>query len=132
MLTNQLYNYASFFKKILHHVSMNYIEEMVTVVEYRHIFGMLFDEEGPLSLDREMAIFQEVYDVLRAQFPLFRMKIIVCGLKIVGKDHIQAMLDAVENATKLEEQANNGYQLVCGFDMVNEEDYNYPIDYFLE
>jgi hypothetical protein len=124
MLTNQLYNYASFFKKILHHVTMNYIEEMVTVVEYRHIFGMLFDDDGPLSLDREMLIFQEVYNVIRTQFPLFRIKIIVCGLKIVGKDHIQAMLDAMENAQKLEANSQTGYQLVCGFDMVNEEDYN--------
>jgi hypothetical protein len=54
MLTNHLYNYAAFFKKILHHVTMNYIEEMVTIVEYRHIFGMLFDDDGPISLDQEL------------------------------------------------------------------------------
>jgi adenosine deaminase CECR1 len=42
------------------------------------------------------------------------------------------MLDAVENATKLEDSQQKGYNLVCGFDLVNEEDYNYPIDYFLE
>jgi hypothetical protein len=31
---------------------------MVTFVEFRHIFGFLFDENGPLSLERELAIFK--------------------------------------------------------------------------
>lgn len=59
MLTNQLYNYAPFFKRILFRVSKSYIKEMVTIVEYRHIFGFLFDEDGPLSLERELDIFYE-------------------------------------------------------------------------
>jgi hypothetical protein len=54
------------------------------------------------------------------------MKIIACGLKILGKSHVQAMLDAVEHASSV------GCQLVVGFDMVNEEDYNDPIDTFIE
>ena len=54
------------------------------------------------------------------------MKIIACGLKIIGKPHIQEMLDAVEHAHSV------GNKLVVGFDMVNEEDYNDPIDTFIE
>jgi hypothetical protein len=60
MLTNHLYNYASFFERILFKVSKSYIKEIVTVVEYRHIFGFLFDEEGPISLEREIEIFYRV------------------------------------------------------------------------
>lgn len=60
MLTNQLYNYAEFFEKILLKVSKNYIKELVTVVEYRHIFGFLFDENGPISLEKEIDIFYRV------------------------------------------------------------------------
>jgi hypothetical protein len=60
MLTNQLYNYAEFFEKILLKVSKNYIKENVTVVEYRHIFGFLFDENGPISLEKEIDIFYRV------------------------------------------------------------------------
>ena len=54
------------------------------------------------------------------------MKISVCGLKLVGKDHIQAMLD------KIVEKKEELYSLIAGFDMVNEEDYNAGIDTFLE
>jgi hypothetical protein len=51
MLTNHLYNYATFFKKILYRSCKSYIKEMVTLVEYRHIFGMVFDENGPLTVE---------------------------------------------------------------------------------
>lgn len=131
MLTFQLVNYIHFFEKILQRVTQRYIDEMIAVVEYRHIFGCLHDEDGPVSLEREMAIFTKVYAQFRVMHPLFRMKIIVCGLKIVGKDHIQAMLDAVESATKMESSTESAYQMVCGFDMVNEEDYHMKIDEFL-
>jgi hypothetical protein len=45
MLTNDLYNYEPFFEKILYKVSKNYLKEMVTVIEIRHIFGMIFDDD---------------------------------------------------------------------------------------
>lgn len=52
------------------------------------------------------------------------MKIIACGLKIVGKDHIQTQIDAVFEARKHTD-------MVIGFDMVNEEDFTPEIDFFL-
>jgi hypothetical protein len=60
-----LYNYQKFFKEILLHVSLNYVKEMVTIVEYRHIFGCVFDDEGPISLDDEIKIFQEVQEIIK-------------------------------------------------------------------
>jgi len=64
-LTFQLYNYADFFEKILYRSTKDYIKEMVTVVEYRHIFGCLFDDEGrTLSLKEELAIFDKVQKVI--------------------------------------------------------------------
>jgi len=59
------------------------------------------------------------------------MKVIVTGLKFLGNWHIQSMLDAVEHAVNKQDKTS-GYQLVVGFDMVNEEDYNAPINTFLE
>lgn len=59
------------------------------------------------------------------------MKVIVTGLKCLGNWHVQAMLDAVELAINQQDKTS-GYQLVVGFDMVNEEDYNAPINSFLE
>jgi len=60
MLTMELYNYADFFERILMKVCQGLIEQMVTVVEWKHIFGMVFDEDGPISLERELGIFIRV------------------------------------------------------------------------
>lgn len=53
------------------------------------------------------------------------MKIVVCGLKIVGRGHIQMQLDACLEAHKYTD-------MVVGFDMVNEEDFTPPIADFLD
>jgi len=125
-LTNDLYNYYEFFKKILYRVSKDLTRELVTVIEYRHIFGCLFDDDHkPIPLEEEIGYFKQCEHIIRQQFPLFRIKIIVCGLKIVGKTHIQAMLDAYLEADKLT-------NMISGFDMVNEEEYCDKTDTFLE
>lgn len=59
-LISELYNYAEFFEKILHRVCKNLLKQNVTVVEFKQIFGMVFDEDGFLSLERELAIFERV------------------------------------------------------------------------
>ena len=100
--------------------------ELVAVVEYRHILGCLFDDDGrTLTVQEELQIFKDVEDQIRTRFPLFRMKIIVCGLKIFGRGHIQSQLDGIIEADKIT-------KMVSGFDMVNEEDYNPGIDAFLD
>lgn len=53
------------------------------------------------------------------------MKIVVCGLKIVGRDHIQSQIDALIEAQKLT-------NMISGYDMVCEEDYNPKTDDFLD
>ena len=61
MLTGDLYNYAPFFEKICYKVCKSALKEMVTVVEVRHIFGMVFDDDHkPITLKDEIAIFQRV------------------------------------------------------------------------
>ena len=62
-LTNcfiELYYYARFFEMILHRAAKNMIKQTVTVIEWRHILGMVFDEDGVLSLEKELAIFERV------------------------------------------------------------------------
>ena len=78
-----------------------------------------------LSLKEELEIFIEEYKIIKARFPFFQMRIICCGLKIIGKEHIQKQLDAIMEADKYT-------NMVAGFDMVCEEDYNMPTDEFLE
>ena len=102
------------------------MREMVTVVEYKHILGCLFDDDGnTIPLQEELAIFDQCVKSIQQRYPLFRMRLIVCGLKMFGKEHIQSQLDAII-------AADSTTKLIAGFDMVNEEDYNPPIDEFLE
>ena len=126
MMTNDLYNYAPFFEKVLYRACKNYIRESVTAVEYRHIFGCVFDDDhNIIPLEQEIEIFVRTQKIIQQRFPLFQMKIIVCGLKIVGIPHVQAQIDAYMAADKIT-------NMVTGFDMVCEEDYNPKCDDFLE
>lgn len=60
-----MYNYKPFFERILYRVTRDFIKELVTVVEYRHIFGCVFDDDGkPISLEEELAIFEECQKTL--------------------------------------------------------------------
>lgn len=125
-LTFALYNYKPFFERILYRVTRDFMREYVTVVEYRHIFGCLFDDDGKtVPLEEELQIFHTCVQNIQQRYPLFRMRLIICGLKMFGKDHIQSQLDAII-------AADSKTNLIAGFDMVNEEDYNPPIDEFLE
>ena len=57
-LCYNLYHYKEFFERILYKVSRDFMLEMVTVVEYRHIVGGVFDDDGrKLSLREELGIF---------------------------------------------------------------------------
>jgi hypothetical protein len=59
-LTFELYNYLHFFEKILYRVVKEYIREMCSVIEIRHVFGCLFDDNGPVSIEREMKLFERL------------------------------------------------------------------------
>ena len=53
------------------------------------------------------------------------MKLIACGLKVLGKGHVQSQIDAVFESRKYSD-------MVVGFDMVNEEDFTPKIETFLD
>jgi len=63
-MTLELYNYAHFFEMILYRVCKNLVKECVTVIEFKHIMGMVFDEDGPISLEKEIAIFERVQKLI--------------------------------------------------------------------
>lgn len=56
---------------ILYRASKNIIKQTCTVIEWKHILGCLFDENGPLSVEREIAIFEKVETQIKQAFPLF-------------------------------------------------------------
>ena len=68
---------------------------MVFVVEYRHIFGMVIDDDGKsIGTEREVEIFKRVLEKIQRDYPLFTFRLIVCGLKVIGRDHIVKMCEA--------------------------------------
>lgn len=71
MFFTEIYNHAKFFEMILYRASKNIIKQTCTVIEWKHILGCLFDENGPLSVEREIAIFEKVETQIKQAFPLF-------------------------------------------------------------
>ena len=72
MLTLELYNYYEFFEKILFKVCNLFVKQMVFVIEWRHVAGMIFDDSGrKFTIEEEMAIFLRVQEKIQRDFPLF-------------------------------------------------------------
>ena len=101
------------------------------IVEYRHISGMLFNaDRESLSFLEELRIIREIIDDLQKTTPHFQFKLVLTGLKIVGKAHIDKMLRHIKEGVSMEDKRL--VELIAGFDMVNEEDYTAEISVFTE
>ena len=63
MLTCDLYNYYEFFEKILFKVCRIFLKQQVFILELRHIFGMIIDDNGKkVGVANEVAIFKRVQE----------------------------------------------------------------------
>jgi len=103
-----------------------FIKENVFVLELRHIFGMVIDDDGnPLGLNEELKIFHRTLEKTKKDYPLFTVRLIVCSLKILTIEHTIKMMQATQEGKAISE-------LVVGFDMVNEEDKVPPIIDFVK
>ena len=102
-------------------------------MEYRHISGMLFrDDKKQVDFIDELRIIRSVVDELKSVpgCEHFELRLILTGLKIVGKSHIEKMLNHIKIGSKCEDKKLA--ELVVGFDMVNEEDFTPEISTFAE
>jgi hypothetical protein len=87
---------------------------------------MIIDDEGKqIPLEQEIDIFHRILRKVQQDYPLFSYKLIILGLKIVGKDHIDKMILKIKEGKKFT-------NLIAGFDLVNEEDFCAPIKDFLK
>jgi hypothetical protein len=85
----ELGKFYPFFKELTKTALESCIAQNVFVVEYRHISGMIFDEHRQqLPFIEEMRIIRSIVDELKQITPHFDFKLILTGLKIVGKKHI--------------------------------------------
>ena len=92
---------------------------------------MIFDENKKMvSFHRELEVIREIVDELKQKAPQFELRLILTGLKIIGKQHIEKMIRHLEQGTK--EKDRKLAELVVGFDMVNEEDFTPEISFFAE
>jgi hypothetical protein len=65
-------------------------------VELRHIFGMLFDDDrNPIGLEGELKIIDDILTHTRKDYPGFELRLIITGLKIVGRHHINKMITEI-------------------------------------
>lgn len=95
-------------------------------MEFRHIFGCLFgDDHDFISIEEEVAIFERVQKALQERFPMFQIKIIDCGLKVVGIEHARGQIAKFEQVQKLT-------NMCVGFDLVCEEDMFPTTDEYIE
>lgn len=94
---------------------------------------MLFrDDKKQVDFIDELRIIRGVVDDLKSApgCEHFELRLILTGLKIVGKSHIEKMLNHIKIGSKCEDKKLA--ELVVGFDMVNEEDFTPEISTFAE
>jgi hypothetical protein len=127
----ELGKFIPFFKELLKSALERCIDQNVFIVEYRHISGMLFgDDKKYVPFIEELRIIRAVIDELQVKTPHFEFRLILTGLKIVGKKHIQKMLDHIAIGSSSDDKRLA--ELIAGFDMVNEEDFTPEIAEFAE
>ncbi len=87
-------NHMDYFERILEEVCRSFVREHIYFVELKHIFGIVIDNEGKsISLEDELKIWERVRAKVKVDCPDFDMKMIVQGLKILGKWHIDLQLE---------------------------------------
>lgn len=59
-LSTELIYYEKFFEMCVFDACKKLISELVCVVEHRHIFGQVYNDNGRLNVDEEMAVWHKV------------------------------------------------------------------------
>lgn len=127
----ELGKFVPFFKYLTKVALERCIAQNVFIVEYRHISGMLFDEnKTPIPFIEELKIIREIIDDLQKTTPHFDFRLCITGLKIVGEKHIKKMISHIAEGSSHEDKRLA--ELIAGFDMVNEEDFTPEINTFAE
>lgn len=125
----ELGKFIPFFKEITKTALERCIQQNVFVVEYRHISGMLFDDnKDPVPFIQELRIIREIVDELQKITPHFDFRLVITGLKIIGESHVKKMINHIKEGSDHEDKRL--VELIAGFDMVNEEDFTPEIKQF--
>lgn len=91
---------------------------------------MFDDDKKLMPFIEELRAIREVVDELKEKTPHFELRLILTGLKIVGKAHVEKILKHIAVGSSSEDKKLS--ELISGFDMVNEEDFTDEIYAFSE
>ena len=128
LMTNDLYNYAPFFERVVNHIFEYCVAEQIFICELKHIFGFVFDDNhDAIEASKELEIIDRCIKKMQQKEPLFECRLVVCGLKALGYPHIQKEIDDMHEALHDEKYKD----LIAAYDMVNEEDTTPPISDFV-
>jgi hypothetical protein len=90
---------------------------------------MLFNENRkPLPFVEELRIIRGIVDELKVKHPKFEFKLILTSLKMLGKSHLDKMINHIKEGTNSDDKKL--VEMIAGFDMVNEEDFTAEISAF--
>jgi adenosine deaminase CECR1 len=117
--------YVGFFKELLEEILVKCARQKIYIVELRHIVGLLFDDDRKsIGLEEELKIIEGVLEKVRASEGLsaqeFSLRLILSGLKIIGRPHVAKAMAAVTEGRTYSD-------IIAGFDMVNQENVTPPI-----
>jgi len=118
----ELAKYAPFFKQLFKDCLECFVKQNVFVVEARHIAGMVFgDDKQKISYLDELKIIKEIVDDIQKTAPLFKLRLIITGLKVLGASHIDLQFEHIQSVLDCGDPKL--VELITGFDLVNEEDF---------
>eukprot|EP00744_Colponema_vietnamica_P001478 GILI01002447.1.p1 GENE.GILI01002447.1~~GILI01002447.1.p1 ORF type:complete len:498 (+),score=167.97 GILI01002447.1:127-1620(+) len=112
-----LINYKDFFPRYITKGLQDLVLDGVTLVELRHVFGLLFELDGTaVSELEEMKMFAALIKDFTQQHPGVSIQIIYCGIRFFAPPVIAQALQSALLLRRLYPS------LLVGFDLVGEED----------
>jgi adenosine deaminase CECR1 len=76
-----LLNYHTNFKKYMLKSLQEFVNDNVSRVEFRHMLGFVYNDEGYLGLEAETEFIRDIYQEFLRENPGFSFALIICGYK---------------------------------------------------
>ena len=123
---SEVFNYQDVYERYMKESFRSIREDGVQRVEYRYLPGLLFNDEGPISMDQETEILNRLSEEETTRNPEFTVGFICTRRKNLSSEEMQQTL---EHVYRLAQQYP---KVVLGFDLVGEEETLNPITHYAE
>ena len=119
-------NHIEVFERYMKESFRTMREDGLQRVEYKYLPGLLFNDEGPISMDQEVEILNRLTQEETTNNPDFTVGYVYLDMKYKTPEDIQ---QALEITHRLAQQYP---KIVLGFDLVGEEETLNPITHYAE